>query len=147
MTEIKEITNSLDLYQIRHDILWQHKAVHNCGIKPDELDSTFHIGAIDVDGRIVGTSTFIQETNPKFDQKKQYRLRAMATYPSTRGQGLGKAIIQKAIEILKEKEIEILWCDARLKACGFYEKLNFKIKGDIYEVPQIGPHKLMFIKL
>ena len=43
--------------------------------------------------------------------------------------------------------IELLWCDARLEATGFYERLGFKMKGEIYNVPNIGPHKLMYIEL
>ena len=43
--------------------------------------------------------------------------------------------------------IELLWGDARLEATGFYEKLGLKMKGEIYDVPDIGPHKLMYIKL
>ena len=35
-------------------------------------------------------------------------------------------------------EIELLWCDARLESTGFYEKLGFKMKGEIYNVPEIG---------
>ncbi len=147
MITIKTISNSQDLYPIRQAVLWQHKSVENCGIAPDELESTFHVGAIDESGKVIGTSTFIQESHSAFDAKKQYRLRAMATAPNTQGQGLGKQIITQAIKELKEKGIDLLWCDARLNACGFYEKLNFKIKGAVYQVPEIGPHKLMFIKL
>ena len=71
----------------------------------------------------------------------------MAIDPIIQGTGTGAKIIQKAIEELKKKNIKLLWCDARLKATGFYEKLNFKVLGDIYEVPVIGPHKLMYIEL
>lgn len=144
MNKIVEIKNSEDLFPIRHTVLWQHRAIENCGIEPDYLDSTFHIGAIDESGEIVGTSTFIQEQHAEFDNKNQYRLRAMATSPSIRGNGIGKAIIEFAITELAKRRVELLWCDARIKACGFYENLDFKIKGEIYEVPEIGPHKLMY---
>ena len=147
LIKIIEIENSRDLYPIRHKVLWQHKTVDNCGIEPDNFDSTFHIGAIDENGQIVGTSTFIKESNTAFDQNTQYRLRAMATTPSTRGKGVGKAIIEYALDELAKRRVELLWCDARVIACGFYENLNFEIKGEMYDVPDIGPHKLMYKKI
>ena len=57
---------------------------------------------------------------------------------------MGAKIIRAAEEELRKKGVKLLWCDARLIATGFYEKLNFKIKGQVYQVPKIGPHKLMF---
>ncbi len=147
MTTIQEIKNSQDLYPLRHEVLWQHKPESECGIEPDTLETTFHIGALDEKSTIIGTSTFILETNPAIEAEKQYRLRAMATHPSSRGSGLGKEMIRKAMGMLKEKGIEVLWCDARLKASGFYKNLGFKTKGDVYQVPEIGPHYLMYIKL
>lgn len=145
--KIVEIKNSKNLWPLRNLVLWQHKRLLECGIEPDIKQSTFHIGAVNTNGNIVGTATFIKESNQFFHHTSQYRLRAMATHPSTRGTGLGKEMIGKAIEKLNKDKIELLWCDARLHACGFYEKLNFKVVGDVYEVPEIGPHKLMYYSL
>lgn len=144
---IKEIKNSKQLWPLRNLVLWQHKNLLDCGIDADTDPGTFHIGAIDENDNIIGIATFIKESNQNLKDAKQYRLRAMATHPTTRGHGLGKKIIGKAIEKLNDKNIETLWCDARVKACGFYENINFKIKGDIYEVPEIGAHKLMYIEI
>ena len=85
--------------------------------------------------------------NNKFNTKSQYRLRAMATSPTVKGKQVGRQIIETSIEKLKSMGVELLWCDARLEATGFYEKLGLKMKGEIYNVPDIGPHKLMYIKL
>jgi len=132
---------------IRHQVLWSHLASSKeCVISPDELESTFHMGAIEND-IVVGTSTFLVEINEKFDTKFQYRLRAMATSPSVKGKQVGRQIIETSIEKLKSMGVELLWCDARLEATGFYEKLGLKMKGEIYNVPNIGPHKLMYLKI
>lgn len=133
-----------DIKELRFKVLWPHKSgVQACEIEPDRFLSTFHIGAW-LDNQLVGTSTFIVDINPQFDDEKQYRLRAMATDPSVRGVGVGAKIIEAGIEVLKEKNVHLLWCDARLVATGFYEKMGFEVLGEIYEVPQIGPHKLMY---
>jgi predicted GNAT family N-acyltransferase len=143
---IKELPTA-DIKKLRFEVLWSHKASADvCIIEPDELETTFHLGAV-LDKEVVGTSTFLIDINDKFDTKNQYRLRAMATSPSVRGQQVGRQIIEKSIEKLKKMDIDLLWCDARLESTGFYDKLGFKMKGDIYNVPDIGPHKLMYIEL
>lgn len=132
---------------LRLKVLWPHKeTIENCSLPIDKDVTTFHVGAI-LNNQVVGTSTFLVDINKKFEEKNQYRLRAMATDPIVKGTGTGAKIIKKAIEELKNKNVKLLWCDARLKATGFYEKLNFKVLGDIYEVPLIGPHKLMYLEL
>lgn len=136
-----------EIRELRHKVLWPHKdKMEDCVIPPDYEPTTFHIGAIQ-DDKVVGTSTFIIDINDKFEEKKQYRLRAMATDPDVRGTKTGARIVEAGIEELKKRGVKLLWCDARLIATGFYERMNFKVLGDIYEVPIIGPHKLMYKEL
>lgn len=136
-----------DIKALRFEVLWPHlDGPEFCEIEPDRMESTFHIAAFQ-NGKTVGTATFIQQVNEKFDRFPQYRLRAMATAPEVRGMGVGAALVGKGIEELRRKEIKLLWCDARLIATGFYEKMKFKIKGSVYQVPKIGPHKLMYKEL
>ena len=45
---------------------------------------------------------------------------------------------------MKERQVDLWWCNARLVAVGFYEKLGLSVYGDIFEIEPIGPHKLMF---
>jgi predicted GNAT family N-acyltransferase len=133
--------------ELRFQVLWPHLSGPNeCVIDPDKEEETFHMAAI-LNEEIIGTSTVIIDKNNAFPQADQYRLRAMATAPKVRGKGVGEKIIQAIISELKKRKCEILWCDARLTATGFYEKLGFKTEGKVYEVPNIGPHKLMYIEL
>lgn len=133
-----------ETYPLRLEVLWPHlDKLNQCGIDVDEDDGTFHVGALK-DDKIVAIGTFLVQKNENFKEEKQYRLRAMATSPEVRGQNYGKAIINFAIEKLKNKGVELLWCDARKIALGFYEKMGFNVIGDFYEVRNIGPHKLMY---
>ena len=145
--KIVEIKNSKKLWPLRNLVLWRHKKLLACGIEPDLKRSTFHIGAVDEDDNVLGTSTYILQTNENFDDIVQYRLRAMATHPSARGKGFGKKMIEKGFEKLKQKKVNLVWCDARMEATEFYSKLGFETVGDIYDVPDIGPHKLMYFRV
>ena len=40
-----------------------------------------------------------------------------------------------------------LWCDAREVAFPFYERMGFKFVSEGYHVPEIGPHRMMALKL
>ncbi len=134
-------------YSLRLSVLWQHKnSLEECKLDIDDLPTTFHVGAYK-NGEIVAIGTFLQQQNEKFKAKNQYRLRAMATSPKVRGENFGKQVIDFALEELKNRKVDLLWCDARKVALGFYEKMGFKTLGDFYEVPIIGPHKLMYKSL
>lgn len=145
--EETKIISSEETYPLRLEVLWPHfDKLDQCGIDIDEVEGTFHIGALK-DGEIVSIGTFLVQKNEKFDAKIQYRLRAMASSPKVKGQNFGKKVIGFAKEELKSRNIELLWCDARKVALGFYEKMGFTIVGDYYDVPKIGPHKLMYYNI
>jgi len=146
MNETKLIS-SQNTYPLRLSVLWPHfDKVDQCGIDIDEAEGTFHVGAFK-DGEVVSIGTFLVEKNEKFNNEKQYRLRAMATSPKLRGEGFGQQVIDVGIKELKKRNTKILWCDARKIALRFYEKMGFTIIGDYYDVPKIGPHKLMFYNI
>lgn len=146
MNEVKLIPAQAT-YSLRLRVLWPHLSkLEECALEVDDKKDTFHIGAYKNDA-IVAIATFLVEKNEKLNKKKQYRLRAMATDPDVRGENFGKQVIDFAIEKLKKEGVDLLWCDARKVALGFYEKMNFKITGDFYEVRNIGPHKLMYYNL
>jgi ribosomal protein S18 acetylase RimI-like enzyme len=48
-----------------------------------------------------------------------------------------------AYSLLKERGVSYLWCNARTSAIGFYEKLGMKVISEEFEIPVIGPHKVM----
>ena len=141
------IIPSKQTYPLRYSVLWPHKkSLNECGLDVDDMESTFHVGAFKKK-EIVSIGTFLIQRNEKFKEEKQYRLRAMATSPIVRGENFGKKVIEFAIQELRNRKVDLLWCDAREIALGFYEKMGFTVVGDFYDVPQIGPHKLMYYKI
>ena len=142
-----KLISSQETYPLRLEVLWRHfDELNQCGIDIDEAKGTFHVGVFK-DGEIVSVGTFLIQKNNKFDEQSQYRLRAMASSPKVRGEGFGQRLIDFAIKELQNRETEILWCDARKIALGFYQKIGFTVIGNYYDVPKIGPHKLMYYKI
>ena len=76
-----------------------------------------------------------------------YQLRGMATHPRFNGKGYGKALIDFAIEYLKEYNTDYLWCNARSSAAGFYKKIGFETESPEFDIPGIGFHYEMKLNL
>ena len=71
----------------------------------------------------------------------------MATLEEHRKKGYGKKIMSKAIEEIKKRNGDFLWCNARLKAVEFYKKTGFSSRGEQFNISDIGPHYFMYKKL
>ncbi len=144
--EVKIISPDLTR-PLRHRVLWPHiEKVEDCVIDIDGRADAIHLGVFDGE-KIVSIGSLFQMDSNKIQFEKQYRLRAMATDPDYRGQNAGRVLIEKSFELLKEKGVDVLWCDARKIAVGFYESLGFSKLPEEYEVPKIGPHYFMWKEL
>ncbi|MFZ4815197.1 MAG: GNAT family N-acetyltransferase [Phototrophicaceae bacterium] len=133
------------------------------GVPPDQLRlngdddaDALHIGAF-LDGEQVGIATVLHQppassvgcppNYPNLQHAHAWRLRAMATTESVRGMGVGRQILLAAIGYCAEQGGAFLWCDARVSAVGFYEKLGFLTLGAEYHVPDVGAHYFMQRKI
>jgi GNAT superfamily N-acetyltransferase len=73
-----------------------------------------------------------------------WRLRGMATRPDSRGQGLGSRVLDLLISHVADHEGGLLWCNARTPALALYERAGFQPRGEVFELPEIGPHQVMW---
>lgn len=111
----------------------------------DEEVETLHLGLFEGE-RLVCIGSFMKASKDYFSGS-QYQLRGMATASDRQGNGFGKLLLEKAEEMLKQKEIHTLWCNARTVALDFYKKQGYQIVGDEFLVPEVGPHYVMFKEL
>tara|TARA_Y100000815_G_scaffold275428_1_gene313502 strand:- start:1270 stop:2238 length:969 start_codon:yes stop_codon:yes gene_type:complete len=132
-------------WEVRHPVLRAGKPLESCAFNGDELETTFHLGVF-YDRDLVGVSTFMENPHPAF-AARQLQLRGMGVLPEYQKRGLGEMMMDKALAFAKEKNIHLLWCNAREVAVSFYKNLGFKIKGEPFDIPEIGPHHLMFKEL
>lgn len=119
----------------------------------DDVPGSFHAGAF-AEGEIVGIATVYPEPMPPesaaalpdvgFDPNNAFRLRGMATRATLQGAGLGRAVLTRCIEHVRDAGAEVLWCNARVGALGFYERLGFATVGDEFDIAGIGPHYVMW---
>jgi predicted GNAT family N-acyltransferase len=129
---------------LRHLVLWPHiEKVEDCVIDIDAREDAIHLATFDGE-RIISIGSLFQMDSAKIDFKRQYRLRAMATHPDYRGMNAGRILVEHALDHLKNKGVEVLWCDAREIAVGFYQSIGFGKLPEKYDIPKIGPHYFMW---
>ncbi|WP_413943863.1 GNAT family N-acetyltransferase [Bdellovibrio sp. HCB-162] len=140
--DIREITTAETL-PIRQRVLKPFLRPDECINVGDDLPTTYHFGLFHAD-KLVSVATFLLESHPDFSAGFPYRLRGMATDDKYRGQGFGQKLLRYGVEHLRSKRCDLLWFNARIKAFPFYEKLGFYYHGPLFEMKDIGPHKVMY---
>ncbi len=137
---------AIDTQAIRHKMLRPNGTLEDCMFHGDADELTFHLGAF-VDKKLVSVASFYFERNTVYPDAYQYRLRGMATLPEYQARGLSSALLRTAFPVIKQNQCTLLWCNAREKAIGFYEKVGFKSTDELFSLPNIGKHILMSIKI
>jgi GNAT superfamily N-acetyltransferase len=142
---VKQI-DAKDTYQIRSKVLRQGLPIESCYFDGDSDELTFHLGAY-IDDKLASVASFYLNRHESFEQEYQFQLRGMATLPNYQGQGLSSALLKTAFPLIKKNHINLLWCNARVGAIGFYEKVGFEKKSDEFEIEGVGTHILMSIEI
>jgi predicted GNAT family N-acyltransferase len=107
----------------------------------DEDPSTFHLAARTPDGRVVGVVRFSPAPCPwRADAGAPWQLRGMATDPQVRGSGAGRGLLVAGLDAVLARGGDLVWCDARVSAAGFYERMGFTVVTSPFDKPGIGPH-------
>lgn len=132
---------------LRWKMLRPHLPIEESRYPGDTASTTLHFGARDAKGTLVGVATLLKEAEPEFALEGGFRLRGMATLNEVHGQGYGRALLERCIASARELGATLIWCHARENAKGFYLKFGFSILKGPYELPKIGPHYLMCLRL
>lgn len=120
----------------------KNESIFDCDAWPE----TFHLGLFQND-EIAGIATFFPENCPQLPSKKTFRLRGMAVHPQFHRKGIGRALLIEGEQVLRSREVDLLWFNARENAFTFYESMNFQYASGLFDIPGVGPHKVMFKKL
>ena len=133
-----------DTYNIRKQELRKNMSLP-AQFTGDLDDKTLHLGLFD-DDILLSIISFMKNDHKNL-KGEQYQLRGMATLATYQKKGYGKKLVTRAEELLKEKKVSVIWCNARIIALDFYHKQGYKIIGEEFDIPQIGGHFVMYKRL
>ncbi len=141
-----ELITSDQTLDLRHKVLKPFLSKKECLTPEDFLPTTTHFGLFYND-RLISTASVFPESNIDLHCGFPYRLRGMASDINYQGQGFGGALLMSIIDFLKDKRCDMLWCNARIKAFPFYKSNGFQFSGEMFDLPEIGPHKVMYKRI
>lgn len=135
-----------DVLPLRNEVLREGKlTLDECRFATDTIDGAFHLG-YDVGDELATVASFFPKNYGEY-RGLGYQLRGMATLEKYRGQGLGTRLINFAIVYLQGQKTNYVWCNARKAALKFYRDCGFEIISAEFDVPGIGPHYVMYLKI
>lgn len=123
------------MVQLRNDILRRPLGLT---FTPEELEKEkdeILIAAFEEE-KILGCCMLIKQ------EPGTVRLRQMAVLNNLQGKGIGRALMQFAENIARDRGFKRMTMHARKTAAGFYEKLGYTIYGEEFEEVTI-PHFVM----
>ena len=136
---LKIIDFGTDEYQqmlkLRDEILRKPLGLHFSDDEVEKEKSNLHIAAYE-DGKMLGCCMLVQE------KPQTVRLRQMAVINDLQGKGIGRALMQFAENLARDRGYKKITMHARKNATGFYEKLGYKKVGKEFLEITI-PHYVM----
>lgn len=127
------------MVRLREDILRKPLGL---SLSPEELEKekdNMLIGAFE-DEDMLGCCMLVEES------PDTVRLRQMAVLNDLQGKGIGRALMNFAENLARDRGYRNLMMHARKNVVGFYEKMGYKVQGDEFEEVTI-PHFVMVKKL
>jgi len=125
-----------------HDLRWRILRESRPGapvvFPEDRRPDAFHLGVRDDDGAILAVASFSTEATPHRPGRVAVRLRGMAVDWPAQHHGLGRLLITTVVERLRHAGVEVLWCNARDSAAGFYARLGFGVVGEGFVLAESG---------
>lgn len=135
-----------DVLPIRKEVLRPGKLTpDDCRFPTDKLPGAFHLGLY-LKGQLVSIASFHPQNYGTYTGEG-FQLRGMATLEEYRGRGLGNQLLNFAIVYLRGQKVNYLWCNARKTALQFYLNVGFEQISPEFEVPGIGPHYALYVKI
>lgn len=137
MLKIKYIETDeeyLSAREIREEIFIEGQGVPREIELDEHEDTATHILAV-ADGNILGTARW------RFTEKG-VKLERFAVPEQHRGKGVGVALVQFALDELREENT--IYLNAQEQVIGFYEKLNFNGEGDKFNEAGISHLKMVY---
>ncbi len=134
---------SLDeILRLRHAELRPDRPLSTARFDGDDDPGTRHFGAfLRATGELVGCVSSMRQSRAG---APAWQVRGMATRGDLVRRGIGRALLAYTVAALRvEDGPRLLWCNARVAALGFWEREGWDVASDVFDIPDVGPHRVM----
>ncbi len=107
-----------------------------------EDERATHFGCF-VDDNLIGIVTIFPQPLAG-ETKTAWQLRGMAVDKGYQGRSCGEQLVRACCDFARSHGAQIIWCNARLDASGFYLKQGFALRGEQFIIADAGPHYVMW---
>jgi predicted GNAT family N-acyltransferase len=123
------------MLKLRDEVLRKPLGLQFSEEELEKEKQNMHMAAYE-DERILGCCMLVEEDS------ETVRLRQMAVVNDVQGKGIGRALMQFAENLARDRGYKKITMHARKNAVGFYEKVGYRKKGKEFEEITI-PHYVM----
>lgn len=125
---------------LRHRMLRQNLPLESARFPGYDADATLHFAASDCGIPVCCLTLMAAE----WEGRDAWQLRGMATAAEYHGQGVGRRLFAYAFSEARRRNADWpMWCNARVSAIGFYQRVGWGVVSDEFEIPLAGPHVKM----
>jgi GNAT superfamily N-acetyltransferase len=131
-----------EILPLRHVELRPGLPLDSARFDGDDEPATCHFGAfLRATGTAVGCVSCMRRTRAGQDA---WQVRGMATRADLARHGIGRALLRHALIALREEGgPDLVWCNARVAALGFWERQGWAVVSDVFDIAGVGPHRTM----
>lgn len=109
-------------WNLRNKILYPDSAYEDMAMEED--DHGIHFGGF-LNNRLIAVVSLFQKGT-------DFQFRKFAVDESLQRQGIGRQVLDYITMFSEQEGGTRLWCNARISACGFYDKNGFQHTGEFF---------------
>jgi GNAT superfamily N-acetyltransferase len=131
-----------EILSLRHVVLRPGRPFETARFDGDDDPGTRHFGAfLTSTGDAVACVSCMRRPRGGADA---WQIRGMATRGDLTGQGIGRALLAHALAALgAEGGPRLCWCNARVTALRFWQRADWSVASDVFDIPDVGPHRVV----
>jgi len=132
------------IVDLRHRMLRAGLPKEAAQFPGDDAPSTWHVGVFsssEENALPISCASFMLNS---YQGESAWQLRGMCTDSQHQRKGLGgKMLATVESAIIKDSNVRLFWCNARVPAIPFYERHGWKVDSEEFDIPTAGPHRKM----
>lgn len=142
---IKSITTK-ELHPLRESWLVEPGIISKSHFSGDGRSRAYHIGAV-LQGSIIGIASVYNEPRPAMVEGRAWRLQGLAVMTRDRREGVGTSLVEAISRHVLRNKGNFIWANVPVDCCDFFRELKYEVAGDAFDVPGLGDHRRVLLRL